>query len=59
MAGLLSDSENWAQFSDDWSACLQSGPRRLDYFKMKEAAGCGGQFYGWSEPERDRKLLSL
>jgi hypothetical protein len=51
MAGLIGESEHWAIFSDEWDICLKSGPRRLDYFKMKEAAGLSGQFWGWDEIE--------
>jgi hypothetical protein len=59
MAGLIGHSEDWAKFSDEWRECLISGPRHLDYFKMKEAAGRNGQFFGWSEPERDDKLRAF
>jgi hypothetical protein len=59
MAGLIGYSEDWAVFSDEWRLALASGPRNLDYFKMKEAAGCSGQFFGWLESERDKKLIQL
>jgi hypothetical protein len=59
MAGLIGHSVDWAKFSDEWAAALINGPRRLDYFKMKEAAGLNNQFYGWSEIERDNKLREL
>ncbi len=44
MAGLLSHSENWAAFSDEWNVCLRAEPR-VAYFRMSEAASCGGEFY--------------
>ena len=59
MAGLIGHSDDWALFSDEWRICLGSGPHHLDYFKMKEAAGYSGQFYGWDETERDDKLRAL
>lgn len=60
MAGLIGHSQHWALFSDEWRACLLSGPRHLDYFKMKEAAGKpSGQFHGWSLKERDDKVRDL
>jgi hypothetical protein len=60
MAGLIAHSLDWALFSDEWRACLVSGPRHLDYFKMKEAAGKpSGQFFGWSTAERDEKVRNL
>lgn len=59
MAGLIGYSEDWALFSDEWRICLLSGPRRLAYFEMKEAAGLSGLFYGWSEGERDEKVRAL
>lgn len=58
MAGLIGHSEDWAQFSDEWKACLDAHPR-IRVFKMREAASCNGQFHGCSEAERDAKLRSL
>jgi Protein of unknown function (DUF3800) len=58
MAGLIAHSEDWASFSDEWKACLDTPPR-VRIFKMREAASCGGQFFGWSESERDAKVLAL
>jgi hypothetical protein len=56
MAGLIAESEQWALFSDEWRACVDDHPR-LRYFKMREAAACAGQFYGWGEADRDARLL--
>jgi hypothetical protein len=58
MAGLIGHSEDWAVFSDEWRACLDAPPR-ISAFKMKDAASCSGQFYGFSEGQRDAKLTSL
>ena len=58
IAALIQRAEHWARFSDEWAACLQQSPT-IKRFKMKEAAGLSGQFYGLSESERDAKLVSL
>src|SRR5687767_10222440 len=58
MAGLLGHSEDWALFSDEWRACLMQSPA-IRRFKMKDAASCTGEFYGWTPGDRDRKLLAL
>lgn len=58
MAALIAHSEDWARFSDEWRTCLDAEPR-LRTFKMREAASCKGQFNGWSEAQRDAKLLLL
>lgn len=59
LAGLLGDSESWAKFSEDWKVCLAMRPTVRPVFKMKEAAGLGGAFWGWAEPDRDNKLRLL
>lgn len=58
IAALISTAERWAQFSDEWAACLTQPPA-IDYFKMKEAAGLSGQFHRRTKEERDAKLLAL
>jgi hypothetical protein len=58
MAGLLGHSEDWAAFSEEWSACLKQPPA-IRRFKMKEAAGRTGEFNRWSVKDRDRKLVAL
>src|SRR4051812_869111 len=58
LAGLIADSEDWAEFSDEWSACLAEPPA-VHAFKMREAAGCSGQFRSFSISERDTKLRAL
>lgn len=56
--GLVAHSDRWAMFSEDWSACLEADPA-IKYFKMREAAGFSGQFFGFTEKERNDKLLQL
>jgi hypothetical protein len=58
LAGLISHSDDWANFSDEWDALLKSPPR-IDLFKMREAAGYSGQFLGFSKVDRDAKLRGL
>ncbi|HEV8241413.1 MAG TPA: DUF3800 domain-containing protein [Thermoanaerobaculia bacterium] len=58
MAGWIAAAEKWAQFSDEWGACLRSSPQ-IRYFKMREAAALSGEFWGLSEPSRDSKLRQL
>jgi hypothetical protein len=57
-AGCIATAEKWAAFSDAWRAVLD-GPPRLDYFKMKEAWRLQDQFRGWTEEQRDRRLIEL
>lgn len=57
-SALVAAAEQWARFSDRWSACLFESPK-IRYFKMDEAASCDGEFRGFSEPERDEKLKRL
>jgi hypothetical protein len=58
MAGYLSTAENWAKFSDLWLEELRRAPA-IEYLKMQEAVVRGGQFSGWSERDRDMKLMRL
>ncbi|MGD0864656.1 MAG: DUF3800 domain-containing protein [Rhizomicrobium sp.] len=58
LAGLIGSSEEWAEFSDEWSACLRQPPT-IKCFKMKDAAGCVGEFRRMGEQQRDAKLRKL
>jgi hypothetical protein len=58
LAGLVAHSDHWARFLDQWQACLEEKPK-LKSFKMREAAGCTGQWRGFSETARDRRLLQF
>jgi hypothetical protein len=55
LAGLISDAERWAEFSNEWDACLKEKPS-IRRFKMKDAAGCSGEFRFFKPSERDDKL---
>src|SRR2546430_9721900 len=51
-------AKGWDGFSDDWKRALDEHPR-IGYFKHNEAMGTKGQFEGWSETERDAKVMRL
>lgn len=58
LAGLISDSDRWALFSQEWRACLDQPPS-IRIFKMREAASRTGAFHGFTEEERDSRLRTL
>jgi len=58
LAGLVSTAEEWANFSVEWKACLESHPA-IPLFKMNEAAARRGAFERFSESARDEKLREL
>ena len=58
LCALVSNSERWADFSDEWRMCLNTSPA-LRRFKMKDAAGLTGDFFGWQPDARDKKLREL
>lgn len=58
LAGLISHSDDWAAFSNEWAACLATKPS-INVFKMGQAASRSGEFYRWTEEMRDAKLLAL
>lgn len=55
MSSLMGPAEDWAAFADEWRAFRDQSPA-IQYFKMKEAVGLSGEFYRFSEAERDAKL---
>jgi hypothetical protein len=58
MAGLLGHSDDWDQFCVEWRLCMSQTPA-IRRFKMKDAAGCSGEFRSWRSADRDAKLRSL
>lgn len=58
MAGLIADSESWAEFSNEWRSCLDEHPK-IPIFKMSHAANISGYFYNFSIDDRDKKLKKL
>jgi hypothetical protein len=57
-SGLIAEAQDWARFSDTWNDCLRESPS-IRYFKMDEAVGLDGEFYQFSETERNWKLTRL
>jgi hypothetical protein len=58
LVGLVSDSERWAHFSQEWRDCLDQPPR-VAIFKMREAASCTGAFHRFTEEQRNARLREL
>jgi len=58
LVGLVSNSERWARFSQEWRHCLDQPPR-IAVFKMREAASCTGAFHRFTEEQRDARLRAL
>lgn len=58
MAAYVHSAEDWATFSDEWSAALKREPA-IQYFHMVEAQSRRGQFDGWSEAKRTKKIFAL
>ncbi len=60
--GLVAAPSEWLAFTHEWQAALDSGPAKLEYFKMTEAMSFSGQFArrrGWTVANRDAKLADL
>jgi hypothetical protein len=57
-SAIFATVEDWAAFSDRWKSVLDETPR-IPHFKMDEAVGFTGPFYGWSESKRNLKLMRL
>ncbi len=55
IAGFFGQSERWAEFSNEWKACLDSPPP-IRYLKINEAAKLDGEFRNWLADDRDAKL---
>jgi hypothetical protein len=58
LAGYLNRKAQWAVFVAAWTAALKAPPA-IDYLHMVEAQNLRGQFKGWSEADRDQKILRL
>jgi hypothetical protein len=62
LAGYVGEAPKWEKFADAWTDVLHAPPRRLEYLKTWQAYKLrdpDSMFYGWSDKERDDKLLSL
>jgi hypothetical protein len=58
LAGYVSTAALWTRFSNAWERELHSHPR-IEYLHMADAQNLRGQFQGWSEADRDRKVVHL
>jgi hypothetical protein len=58
IGGWLADIAEWDKFSQAWTNELKVAPS-IEYFKNNEAMGLKEQFAGWTEPQRNEKLLAL
>jgi hypothetical protein len=58
IGGWLADAAEWEKFSEAWTSELTATPS-IKYFKNNDAMGLKGEFKGWTEQNRDEKLLSL
>jgi hypothetical protein len=62
LAGYVGEATKWEQFADAWADALHAGPRPLEYLKTWQAYKLRdpeSMFNGWTEKERDDKLLLL
>lgn len=62
-AGYAADHAKWESFSIEWDRVLKRPhrlkPNGLAYFKASEAMARQGEFWGWTEDERDDRLRDL
>ena len=58
VGGYLFDDDAAMRFSEAWQKVLKEAPA-IKYFKMKEAESRRGEFWGFTEPDRDEKVMSL
>ena len=58
LAGYAQTAQVWAAFSDDWDKVLKQEPA-IRYCHMTEAESLKGEFLGWDEEPRNRKLAAL
>ncbi|MGB8907603.1 MAG: hypothetical protein WCC84_02515 [Candidatus Cybelea sp.] len=58
MAGYVASVESWADFSDRWAEALAEPPA-ISYLHTTDAMALKKDFKGWTEEERDAKLVRL
>jgi hypothetical protein len=58
MAGWLARFDEWEAFSAAWAKELKLSPA-VEYFNHNEAMGNKCQFKGWSDEDRDSKMMAL
>jgi hypothetical protein len=58
MGGWLASFDEWETFSEAWARELKFSPS-IGYFNHNEALGLKDEFKGWSESDRDAKMMAL
>jgi hypothetical protein len=58
LAGFIASAEEWEKLKVEWQATLDKPPR-LAYVKMQEAHALVGEFKGWNETARDKRLAEF
>lgn len=58
LAAWVQRAPVWSVFSDDWQEELKKPPA-IEYLHMVEAESLRGQFEGWSETQRNLKVVAL
>jgi len=61
LAGFKARAKNWAALSDAWQVALDKKPK-LKFLKARDAYNLKdkkSQFFGWSEKERDKRLVEF
>ncbi|MGS1015496.1 DUF3800 domain-containing protein [Allosphingosinicella humi] len=58
MAAFVHTADTWERIVDDWHSVMISDPP-ISFFHMVEAHSRRGQFNGWSEAKRTKKIFDL
>ena len=58
LAGYIARVQNWCEFADRWQALL-AAPPSLDYLRGNDAYWLACQFEGWTQADRDKKIIKL
>jgi hypothetical protein len=58
LGGFVARTEAWAKLKVEWQVALDKPPS-LNYLKMKEAHALVGQFKGWKEAARNKRLTEF
>lgn len=58
LCGYINTAERWIEFSENWDRVLKEPPE-ISYFHAVEAQNLRGEFSGWSNAARVRKVVQL
>jgi hypothetical protein len=58
LAGYVNFADSWIAFANEWERVLRMPPS-IKYFRMVEANSLRGEFEGWKDGDRDRKVWKL